>query len=244
MRNALRLDYCIEASIESLLDCCDEVVCVDASSTDGTVERIAKYQSNPKFKLITSVEWDTKIFYENLERCANIARNALKTKWHLCLEADEVINENDISLIREAINSGKSDCYTFNRLNFWGTPDFFIPLYHPSAPVGSKVHRLGLSCYPVDEQSDTAIRSPNGSTQTDIRIFHYGFLRDKKKHLEKIIECTTAATGKPDERIVRQKKEKGEFDPWEFYSRAELTPFEGHHPKYVYNWLRERYDME
>lgn len=38
IHNAIEFDYCLEASVSSLAALCDEVVLLDASSTDGTTD--------------------------------------------------------------------------------------------------------------------------------------------------------------------------------------------------------------
>jgi len=108
-------------SIQSVLPACDEFIMVVGNSTDGTRQAIEQLQS-PKIKIIDTV-WDMrlqtggKIFAQQ----TNIGLDAVTGDWCFHIQADEVIHENDLSKITEAIKTNNDN------KNVEG---FILPYYH------------------------------------------------------------------------------------------------------------------
>src|SRR5208282_5743966 len=103
VRNAIKYDYCVEASILSILPVCDPVVVLDCQSDDGTTELLRDLASkHPQIQLTENVLWECAPNYQRLSMLANQAIAKLNTDWHFMIQADEVLHENSIPYIRQA----------------------------------------------------------------------------------------------------------------------------------------------
>lgn len=124
IRNGLEYGYLFLESIQSILPICDEFIVAVGNSFDGTRDAIVKLNSS-KIKIIDTV-WDEnmrkngKIFAQQ----TNIALNNIQGDWAICLQADEIIHEDDLNNIKNAIlhfnNDLNVDGLLFDFLNFWG----------------------------------------------------------------------------------------------------------------------------
>jgi glycosyltransferase involved in cell wall biosynthesis len=124
VRNGFSYGVPFLESIQSILPICDEFVIAVGDSTDGTREAILALNSD-KIKIIDTI-WDMhndkfgKIFAEQ----SNAALDGITGDWAFHIQADEVIHENDLPEIKEAILKYDSDAQTegfiLPYLHFWG----------------------------------------------------------------------------------------------------------------------------
>ena len=105
IRNAIKYDYPVVESINSLLPLVDEYVIAVGNSSDGTREMIAAIPSN-KIKIIDTI-WDdtlagggTVLAEETNKAFAAIAKDA---DWAFYLQGDECLHEKDYPAIRKAM---------------------------------------------------------------------------------------------------------------------------------------------
>ena len=157
----------IEKCLKSLKDLADEIVIVDGTSTDRTVE-IAK-----KFGALVLVRENPKIFHINKQ----IANDNAKMDWILQMDADEHLSADLIAEIREKIKDEKINGYWLPRKNYFlgrfimkggQYPDYTLRLYrrgkgrlpqkdvHEQAEVEGKVEYLKtpLLHYPYKDFSE------------------------------------------------------------------------------------------
>lgn len=127
-------------SLRSVYDFADEIVIVDGSSTDKTVEIIKQFDKDKKIKIF--IEPHEPMFHKNkqkaIERCTG--------DWILQLDADEIVTENlqyeiTSNLLDEIngnVSSKKPIAYNIPRLNYFmgkplrkggQYPDYTIRLY-------------------------------------------------------------------------------------------------------------------
>ena len=107
VRNAVKLDFPVEASIRSILPICDEVVVNVGDSEDGTLELIRSI-ADPKIRIIET-EWDksqrnTVLGIETLR-----AMRACSHPWGVYIQADEVLHEAGALELGAAIQRVHSD---------------------------------------------------------------------------------------------------------------------------------------
>ncbi len=124
VRNGFNYDCPFIEAIESILPICDEFVVAVGQSSDGTREAIERIGSN-KIRILDTV-WDDnlrkggKIFAQQ----TNIALKELTGDWAFHIQADEVIHENDLHKIQEAmeneLNNNQLDGFILPFLHFWG----------------------------------------------------------------------------------------------------------------------------
>lgn len=243
VRNAISQDYCILEAIDSLSDACDKVLVGDCYSDDGTLPLLLSNQNAgrwPNVRIVAGLDWNCVQGKERLSILSTEIFRMLDTEWNLYIQADEVLHEDSIPYIRSAIEM-ENEAYHVRRYNLWGSPITMVRLdLEGRKPVSDIVCRLAKAHYPSygDAESINAPGVPDLIEK--IRIFHMGFVRDKWKHVDKIIQMQrdVFCMG-PDPRCVAMKKEGRPFDPWEFFSPSDLEPAPSL-PKYVKEWASIR----
>jgi hypothetical protein len=98
VRNAVKFNYPVLASIRSILPICDEFIVNVGDSEDGTLELIRSIDS-PKVRIIQN-QWDMGQGSEVLSRQTNLALKECKGDWAFYLQSDEVIHEGDLGIIK------------------------------------------------------------------------------------------------------------------------------------------------
>ena len=84
IRNGLQYDYCFIEAIESLCQCCDKVVVVDAGSDDGTDEVLRVMESmhrNLRVIYMMAQDWNIQKGKEKLAHFQNAASKQLDTDY-------------------------------------------------------------------------------------------------------------------------------------------------------------------
>lgn len=243
VRNAFKLDYCVELAIKSLLPICDEVVVSDSESEDGTYEMLASWaEREPKLR-ITNYPWPNP--HRDITwwtTWLNITREQLLYPMQLQLDADEVLDPLSYPAILDAAQTGRA--LWFERLNFWQDAQHLAPRGHV---CGDQVVRFGPSelWLPSDEphpEGEPKIRviagwPPDGDRTR--RIFHYGFIRKEQAMIDKVRVVNGAFFGTMDARLERAE---AAGTPWlnEVQMAAPLQKFYEPHPELTREWLTER----
>jgi hypothetical protein len=132
LRNAHRLYYPIVESIQSILPIIDEMVVV-LGKGDAEDNSIALLQSidSPKIKIIHS-EWDLDTYKNGTiyAQQTDLAKQHCQYDWLFYLQGDEVIHEDDLSIIKEACeqyrDNPKIEGFVFNYLHFFGDYDHYF----------------------------------------------------------------------------------------------------------------------
>ena len=123
VRNALKFQYPVLESIQSILPICDEFVVNVGASDDETLQLI-KSLKNPKIKIIET-NWDMSMGKEVLSYQTNLALKECKGDWAFYLQSDEVIHEADLKkLMKEmerCLRDDNVDALRFGWLHFYGS---------------------------------------------------------------------------------------------------------------------------
>ena len=191
VRNAVKFDYPVKESILSLLPLVDELIVCLGNSDDTTAELIQSINS-PKIKVVPSV-WDDSLREGGrvLAVETDKAMHAVSPQadWCIYLQADEVIHENDYSVIRSSMEQYKSDAKVegllFNYIHFYGS-------YHY---VGNsrKWYRHEVRIVRNDRKIQS-YKDAQGFRKDDrplkvkkikARIFHYGWVKNPAHQTEK-----------------------------------------------------------
>ncbi|MBI3258528.1 MAG: glycosyltransferase [Ignavibacteriae bacterium] len=128
VRNAVIFDYPVLESITSLLPICDEVIVAVGKSDDNTLELLQSLQS-PKLKIIETL-WDDSLRQGGkiLADQTNVALAECTGDWCIYLQADEILNEEDytiiLSEITKADSNTKTDALLFAYRHFYGSYDY------------------------------------------------------------------------------------------------------------------------
>lgn len=232
-------------AFQSVLPVCDEFVVAVGDSTDGTKEALLALNDS-RVKIIDT-KWDMalkqsgKIFAQQ----SNIALDAITGDWAFHIQADEVIHENDIFKIKEAIKQndidGRVEGFILPFIHFWGGYDYIrtsrrvhkheIRIFRKGLNVRAYRDSLGFRKYRNFE--DYANGSETGEKlrvkKIDVPIYHYTEVRGpgaKTKKAETIGAFYEANEGKKV-----QKEEYG-------YDR--LEKFTGTHPRLMYEKVKSQ----
>lgn len=237
-----KYDYCYIEAIQCLLDFCDHVYVVDAGSTDGTTMRLFKlFDKTSNLTLIHRLkqEWDEQKGRQKLNYFTNLGIEQAERdgyKYQINCQADEIISEKSYQWIRKAIETGQEG-FLCNRINLWGDPYHYLDVPQNRKPCSTEIIRLAKTCYRSYDDAES-IAAPYNKSFTDfITFWHFGFVRDKKKMVDKSIHMQRDIfLVDPDEKL----KGMIEFDGSKWFSPEDLKPIEEPLPAIIQQWAIER----
>jgi hypothetical protein len=235
VRNAIKLDFPIEASIRSILPVCDEVVVNVGRSEDDTLELVRSI-GDAKIRVLET-DWDmtrrnTVLGIETLR-----AMRACANRWGLYIQADEVLHERGAAELAEAIQRHDGDPRVegllVRYLHFYGGFE--------TVATHRRWYRREVRAVRLDPALD--IRPFQGAQGfrvgaehrkirarlTDAEMFHYGWARPAH--------------------ALREKRELGRtMYPWRDADATlpllawvpGIRRFNGTHPSVARRWIEER----
>jgi hypothetical protein len=130
VRNAVKFDYPVVEAITSILPLCDEMVVCVGKSEDDTLALIERIPSD-KIRVVHSV-WDDSL-RENgrvlaIETDKAFDAVAADADWAFYIQADEVVHEKYLPVIKQAMEQYKDDSRVegllFNYLHFYGSYNY------------------------------------------------------------------------------------------------------------------------
>ncbi len=179
VRNAIRYDYPFRESIRSLLPLVDELVIAVGDSCDGTLDAIRAIAS-PKVRILETV-WDTNLRKGGavLAEQTNLALQACRGEWCFYLQADEVLHENDVDRIHQAMRknfkSPHVDGLSFRYRHFCCDYSIIDPLpYRRQVRIirnGRGIESVGDAC--GFDKTSSALRIKSSGAY----VYHYGYVR-------------------------------------------------------------------
>lgn len=236
--DGLKYDYCFAESIRSLQEFCNEVVVIDAGSKDGTVE-VLKTLENEKTKIIylDREEWDSLHGWAKLNHFSNKAISELTTEWNFYQQSDEVVHESCYKDIRQAIEQPGIEAFLVTRINLWSTPFQMLNVTGNRNPCSTQVIRLAKSNYMTGGDAESIYATPSAAYVNNIRLYHFGFVRDKNIHADKIRNMQS----KVFEVGVDSKLEgMTMFDPTKWFTEDDLMPIPEPLPAIMQKWAMDR----
>jgi hypothetical protein len=241
VRNAIKLDFPVVASIRSLLPVCDEVVVNVGRSEDDTLELVRSI-GDPKIRILET-EWDMTIRNRVLGDETLRAMRACRHPWGIYIQADEVLHERGAEEVAAAIARHDADRQVegllVRYLHFYGDMD--------TVAVNRRWYRREVRAVRLDPALD--IRPYQGAQGfrvgpehrkirarlTGAEMFHYGWARP-----------TQALKAKREtNRVIypwsREREARRPLLPW----FPGLTRFPGTHPAVARGWVdARRHDVE
>ena len=233
INQAIRFDYPIVEAIQSILPLCDEVVVAVGDAKDGTRELIASIPSS-KIKILDTV-WDPKLREGGRVLAAETdkayAAISSEADWAVYIQGDEVLHEDDLPVIREAMKkhvaNGQVDGLLMRYRHFYGSYDF----------VGASDRWYAHEVRVV--RANTTIRSFRDAqgfrirnnellrvVPVDAHVHHYGWVKPPKVMQDKRIQFNKLWH---DDQWVEKNVVGPESFEYERHIRS-LHRFEGTHP--------------
>ena len=195
VRNVVKYDYPVVESIRSILPVVDEFIVNVGRCDDGTLE-LMRSIGDPKIKIVESV-WDETLRKDGLiyAQQTNIALAHCTGDWAFYIQADEVVHEDDLPAIQEAMRrhlgnpevKGLLFRYLHFIADYWSTNPWFyhkaVRIIRNNGEVESCGDAVGFHLKATQQYLQSGpkewIAPSNG------RVFHYGWVKDPKTMLEK-----------------------------------------------------------
>jgi glycosyltransferase involved in cell wall biosynthesis len=240
IRNGVELDFCFEASIQSLLPLVDEFVIAVGNSNDDTLARVRAIAS-PKVRIIETI-WNDRMADRGFVYAQQkmIAQYACIGDWAFYLEGDEVVHEDELANIRASVehhhNNPAVEALVFDYYHFYGSCDWIAvsPGWYRRE---CRLIRNTIRSYAPDGQywlvtsQHKRPRNPQAAL-ANAHIFHYGWIR-RVDEMNKKLSQVSKYWG----------TQAAEVKYSHFDARA-LKRFEGTHPLIVQDWLATSAEQE
>jgi len=244
VRNGVKLYYPVVESIKSILPLCDEfVIAIGKGDDDDPTRDLVESINNPKIKIIDTV-WEEKYFKKGIINSiqTDIAMKQCTGEWLFYVQADEVVHEKHLPVIRkrceQLVDNHEVEGLLFNYRHFWGDYQHYqnghgwypheirivrnLPNIH-SYQSAQSFRWFDYYDYPRQEVGTRKLRVAS----VEAEIFHYGWVRpphlmqNKRKSLDSVHWGISRAKD-------YYEKEKSYFD---YGPLNYLKVFEGNHPE-------------
>ncbi len=233
IRNAVKYDYPVIESIQSILSICDEFIVSVGDSDDGTLDLIKSIKSE-KIKIIQT-QWDDTLRAGGkvlaVETDKAYREISPDTTWAFYIQSDEIVHEKYLDTIREAMLAYKNDNHVdgllFKYKHFYGSYNFVADArkwYRQEIRIIR--NKPTIRAYRDAQGFRFANNKKLRVKAIDAYIFHYGWVKPPQKMAEKI--KGVSRFWHTDEEINEKIKVGETFD----YSKIDsLQKFEETHPK-------------
>jgi len=233
IKNAILYDYPVVEAIQSVLPLCDDFVVSVGKSDDATLELI-RGLGNPKIRIMET-EWDLskreggEVLALETNKVINEMGKAFD--WAFYIQADEVLHEQHIDAVREAMLQHRHhslvDGLLFRYLHFYGSYDY-IGTSSRWYSREIRVFKPGRGVYSFRDAQ--GFRKANNEMlwvkEIDACIHHYGWVKAPEAMQEKQLNFNKLWHN--DQWIEKHVGHAREFD----YSNVDsLVRFTGTHPK-------------
>jgi len=245
VRNVVKYDYPVVESIRSVLPVVDEFIVNVGLCDDGTLELIRSI-GDPKIKIVESV-WDETLRKDGLiyAQQTNIALSHCTGDWAFYIQADEVVHEDDLPAIQEAMRrelgnpevKGLLFRYLHFIADYWSTNPWFyhkaVRIIRNNGEVESCGDAVGFHLKATQQYLQSGPKE--WIAPSDGRVFHYGWVKDPQTMLAKVKEQIAVyhgATPPPKQAALYQQK------TFQYEDYAMLKEFNGSHPAVMAERLR------
>ena len=194
IRNAVKYDYPVVESIQSLLPICDAFVVAVGQSDDNTLQLI-KDLASPKITIIETI-WDDSLREGGkvLAVETNKAFDAISAEYDWCfyLQSDEVIHENDFEKIKQAMMQYKDDSNVdgllFNYIHFYASYDYIgVSRVWYRNEIRIIKNNKNIRSY-RDAQGFRKNGKKLSVRKIDANIYHYGWVKHPSLQMAKQLD--------------------------------------------------------
>jgi glycosyltransferase involved in cell wall biosynthesis len=242
IRNGIHFDYPYLESLASILFLVDELVINVGIGDDKTLEAIHEFKRNAdptKTIIIFESDWqldnpEKKQSGLILSEQTNLALEKCSLEWCVYLQADEVIHEKDVPLIRTAIEKAALradiDGLVFDYYHFYGS---YNVIQESRSTYRREVRAIKKSSTARSIGDAQSFRKQNGEKLRVIssggHIYHYGWVRSPEAMKEKTFFLDQLYHGEPSEEdAISRTPHTG--DNYRYKRIWGLKSFQGTHP--------------
>lgn len=238
VRNADKYYFPIKQCIESMLPVVDEVIVALGNSDEGdNTEAIIRSINSDKIKIFKRV-WNESLFKDAhiLRDETSFALSQCTGDWCIYLQADELLHEDDhpkiMNVCKKNLDDKSVEGFLLKYFHFFGDYQHYFRS-HAWYPYEIRIVRNGIG---VQSYHDAQSFLINGERKlkvikTDIRIFHYGWVRPPELMNSKRREQYSLHAGK-DATNSDMVHSFFEFGPL-----GRLKFFNGTHPAVMKEWM-------
>jgi glycosyltransferase involved in cell wall biosynthesis len=192
VRNAIKYDYPVVESIQSILPLCDEVVVAVGNSDDATLDLIKSIHPT-KIRIIETV-WDDTLREGGrvlaVETDKAFCATAADSDWCFYIQADEVIHEKYHDTIHATMLQWKDDPSVdgllFNYLHFYGAYEYVADAYNWYRKEIRIVRRNNGVYSHGDAQGFRKKENEKLCVKLiDAYVYHYGWVKDPQAQQRK-----------------------------------------------------------
>ena len=241
VRNAIKLDFPVEASIRSILPICDEVVVNVGRSEDETLDLVRSIK-DPRIRILET-DWDMSRRNTVLGLETHRAMRACTHHWGVYIQADEVLHERGAAELAAAIQSADGDPriegLLVRYLHFYGGFDT-IATHRRWYRREVRAVRLApeLDIRPYQGAQGFRVGPEHRKIRarlTGAEMFHYGWTRSA---------AALRGRRKEDRKLYARVHEPPPGGPLLTWFPG-LRPFSGSHPAVAGEWVeRHRVDPD
>ena len=234
VRNAIKLDFPVEASIRSILPLCDEVVVNVGRSEDDTLALVRSI-GDPKIRILET-EWDMTRRNTVLGLETHRAMQTCLHPWGVYIQADEVLHESGVDELRATIQAVHEDAriegLLVRYIHFYGGFDTVAThrrWYRREVRVVRLARELDIRPYQGAQGFRVGPEHRKIRARlTAAQMFHYGWARPAQ--------------------ALREKRDLGRtMYPWRNADASlpllawipGLAPFRGTHPFVARAWIND-----
>jgi len=227
IRNAVLMGYPIVEAIMSILPIVDEYIVAVGAGDDATRDLIASID-DPKIRIVDTV-WDRSrnVGGHMLAEKTNEALAMCRGTWCFYLQADEVVHEDDLRVIRDRCAVLAADtrveALLFQYTHFYGS-FHVVATAHGWYRNEVRIVRNGIGARSIgDAQSFMVTDHKPRAVRIDATILHYGWAKRPERMGRKMARFHYWYDG--------QKDEPTDAPLFEFRQMYGLRPFSGNHPR-------------
>ena len=252
VKNATKLYYPIKEVIQSILPIVDEFVIAlgDCDKDDRTLEEIESIASD-KIKIIDTI-WDLEQYPNGTENAhqTDIAKTHCSGDWLFYLQADEVVHEKYLPIIKKKCKQFVEDLevegFLFNYIHFWGDYNHH-QIAHGWYKEEIRIIRNDPEIHSW-ESAQSFRRIPNFDGQNyrqqkgtyklkviqlPAYIYHYGWVRPPELMQNKKVSLDTIHKG--EKKTIHQYQDKPKT--FDYGPLGRSHKFYDTHPKVMTDWI-------
>ncbi len=253
-KNVVKLYYPVKQSVLSVLPLVDEFIfALGEGDDDDRTRNVLESINSPKLKIIET-KWDIEKYPEGTEHAhqTDIAKEYCSGDWLFYLQADEVLHEKYIPVIRnrcEQLFKDKAvEGLVFKYIHFWGDFSHYqnshcwyrneIRIIRNDPDIHSWQSAQSFRRIPGFDKKN--YRQQEGAfklkvANSDAYIYHYGWVRPPDLMRDKTKALMINHEG--EDKVKKKDKQHLFDDAFDYGNLSRYPVFKGSHPEVMSEWI-------